>query len=174
MGDYAIRHRICTFLSDMKDYFRGTRVLAKKTAVTAIIILLLGTGFIYPSRQGQEQENFGMNLAEEADENSERQVTTSDLLKRMVLATVIVAGLGIAAVYLSRKVLPKYGAGNGRHIRLLETMSLGSGNRLALLEVENKKILIGSGGNGVSRISEFENDADTLKETGQTTNGDFD
>jgi flagellar biosynthetic protein FliO len=151
--------------------FEVYKVFAKRTVIAGFIILFLGAGYVYPDQQ--QQDNFGMNLTKKADENSDRQVTGTDLMYRMFWSILIVAGLGIGVVYLSRKVLPKYGTGKGRYIRVLETLSLGSGNRVCLIEIEDKRLLIGSGSNGVSRISELEKDTKTFKETGQIKNGDF-
>lgn len=138
---------------------------AKRVIPIAFIILFLGAGYVYSEQNAEE--NFGMSIEDEGGESSAEEVSSTDLLYRMVWSVLIVAGLGVGVIYLSRKVLPKYGAGKGKYIRVLESVNIGSGNRICLVETEDKKILIGSGSGGVSRLSEIGKSEEIGNETEQ-------
>lgn len=66
------------------------------------------------------------------------------LFLRMMLAVGIVIGLGAAALYLSRKVLPRVTNAAGREIRIVETTCLGPRKALHLVEVGHQRLLIAS------------------------------
>ncbi len=68
----------------------------------------------------------------------------SGLFLRMMLAVGIVMGLGVAALYVSKKVLPRVTHTAGREIRILETTCLGPRKALHLVEVGNQRLLIAS------------------------------
>lgn len=67
-----------------------------------------------------------------------------ELFLRMMLAVVIVIALGAAALYLSKKVLPRVAGAGGREIRVLETACLGPRKAIHLVEVGNQRLLIAS------------------------------
>ncbi len=67
-----------------------------------------------------------------------------DLFGRMMLSILLVIGLGAAAFYLSKKVLPKVARGSAKEIRVVETVYLGPRKALHLVEVGHHRLLIGS------------------------------
>ncbi len=68
----------------------------------------------------------------------------TELFFKMMFSVVLVIGLGIGALYLSKKVLPKVTNGPGKEIRILETTCLGPRKALHLVEVGNQRLLIAS------------------------------
>jgi flagellar biogenesis protein FliO len=67
-----------------------------------------------------------------------------ELFARMMLSVVVVIALGVGAVYLSKRVLPKVTSTAGKEIHIRETVYLGPRKALHLIEVGTHKLLIGS------------------------------
>ncbi len=66
-----------------------------------------------------------------------------DLVAQSLAAVLVVLVLGGAAIYVTRKVLPRFGAGQGRRIRLVETVHLGAHKALHLVRVGDRVLLLG-------------------------------
>lgn len=75
------------------------------------------------------------------------------LLIRMLVSVGIVAGLGLAALYLSKKVLPRVANPAGREIRIIETTGLGPRKALHLVEVGGQRLLIASTSDRITMLS---------------------
>jgi len=73
---------------------------------------------------------------------------------RTMLAVVFVIVLGAAAIYVSRKLLPKIAARPGREIRIVETVHLGPRKAVHLIEVGKRRFLIGSTNENVRKLAE--------------------
>jgi flagellar biosynthetic protein FliO len=67
-----------------------------------------------------------------------------ELFVKMMFSLVLVVLLGVAAMYLSKKVLPNVARIQGKEIHVLETTSLGPRKSLHLVEVGSQRLLIGS------------------------------
>jgi flagellar biosynthetic protein FliO len=66
------------------------------------------------------------------------------LFLRMMLSVGIVMALGVAALYVSKRVLPRAAHAGGREIRVIETTYLGPRKTLHLVEVGSQRLLIAS------------------------------
>ncbi len=75
------------------------------------------------------------------------------LFLRMMLAVVIVGGLGAATLYLSKKVLPRVTNTAGREIRIVETTCLGPRKALHLVEVSGQRLLIASTNDRITMLT---------------------
>jgi flagellar biosynthetic protein FliO len=80
------------------------------------------------------------NLAEPSD----LSLGSGELFAKMMLSVVLVIALAVAAMYLSKKVLPKVTKASGKEIRVVETSYLGPRKALHLVEIGPQKLLIGS------------------------------
>jgi flagellar biosynthetic protein FliO len=78
-----------------------------------------------------------------------------ELLFRMMLATALVIVLAVAALYLSRRVLPKMARGAAKEIRVLETTYLGPRKALHLIQVGPHRFLIGSTNENISSLAQL-------------------
>jgi flagellar biogenesis protein FliO len=76
-----------------------------------------------------------------------------ELFLRMMLSVGLVIALGAAALYLSRKVLPRVTHASGKEIHVLETAYLGPRKALHLVEVGNQRLLIASANDSVMMLS---------------------
>jgi flagellar biosynthetic protein FliO len=76
-----------------------------------------------------------------------------ELFLKMMLSVGLVVSLGIGALYLSRKVLPKVTNTTGKEIRVLETTYLGPRKALHLVEVANQRLLIASTSDHITTLA---------------------
>jgi len=78
---------------------------------------------------------------------------TGQLLSRLALSVVLVIGLGAAALYVSKKVLPRVTNTMGREVRVIETTCLGPRKALHLVEVGSQRLLIASTNDSVTMLT---------------------
>jgi len=78
---------------------------------------------------------------------------SKELFLKMMLSVGLVIGLGIAALYLSKKVLPRVTNAPGKEIHVLETAYLGPRKALHLVEVANQRLLIASTHENVTMLT---------------------
>jgi flagellar biosynthetic protein FliO len=76
-----------------------------------------------------------------------------ELFLKMMFSVGLVIGLGAAALYLSKKVLPRVANAPGREIHVLETTYLGPRKALHLVEVANQRLLIASTNENVTMLA---------------------
>jgi len=74
---------------------------------------------------------------------------------RAVLALLFVLALLIAAIYVSKKLLPKITNLPGKEIRIVETVHLGPRKAVHLLEIDNRRFLIGSTNENVTKLADL-------------------
>jgi len=87
----------------------------------------------------------GSLFANDANLWSQRNdLGTGDLVSKTVIAVLIVAAFGAAAIYVSKKFLPKLTNLPGREIRIVETAHLGPRKAVHLVKIGNQRFLVGS------------------------------
>jgi len=79
---------------------------------------------------------------------------TSDAVKRLLAAIVIVLVVGSAAIWASKKYLPKIAAAKGKNIKLIETVTLAPQRHVHIIEVGTQKFLIGSSVDSVRMLAD--------------------
>ena len=72
------------------------------------------------------------------------EAASRELYFKTIIAVLFVLVLGIAAVYVSKKILPKITNLPGKEIHLVETAHLGPRKSVHLLEIGSRRFLIGS------------------------------
>jgi len=77
-------------------------------------------------------------------EKIKSDTNSSELFYKMLQAVGIVVVLGVGAIYLSKKFLPKITNPPGKEIRIVETTHLGPRKSLHLIRAGNRDLLIGS------------------------------
>ena len=77
---------------------------------------------------------------------------------RAVLAVLFVLALFVAAIYVSKKLLPKITNLPGKKIRIVETVHLGPRKAVHLLEIDNRRFLIGSTNENVTKLADLSSD----------------
>lgn len=93
-----------------------------------------------------------------------------DLSYKMLVSILLVVVLGAAAIYVSKKLLPRITNLAGKEIRVLETVHLGPRKAVHLLKIGNQKFLIGSTS---ERITKLANVTDGLTDSSMTERDDY-
>ena len=78
---------------------------------------------------------------------------SGELFLKMMLSVGLVLGLGGAALYVSRRVLPRVTHAPGKEIHILETAYLGPRKALHLVEVGGQRLLIASTSDHVTMLT---------------------
>jgi flagellar biosynthetic protein FliO len=78
-----------------------------------------------------------------------------ELFYRTMIAVVFVIVLGAAAIYVSRKLLPRIAKLPGKEIRIVETVHLGPRKAVHLLEIGDRRLLIGSTNESVTKLADL-------------------
>lgn len=78
-----------------------------------------------------------------------------ELYSKTLLAVLFVLVLGIAAIYVSKKLLPKITNLTGKEIHIVETVHLGPRKAVHLLEIGNRRFLIGSTNETISALADL-------------------
>ncbi len=98
-------------------------------------------------------------------------LSTRELFYKMMLAVLLVAVLGTAAIYISKKFVPRITNLSGKKIQVSETVHLGPRKAVHLIKIGNRRLLIGSTNESITKIADV---TDTLAETNlspKETNG---
>ena len=90
------------------------------------------------------------------DPNFSERLTDSagsqELFFKMMLSVLLVAVLGVTAIYVSKKLLPKITNLPGKEIRIIETAHLGPRKAVHLLEIGGRRFLIGSTNENITKL----------------------
>ena len=79
----------------------------------------------------------------------------SELFYRTMLAVIIVIVLGVSAIYLTKKLLPKITNSSGKEIQIVETVHLGPRKSVHLIEIGNQRFLIGSTNENICKLADL-------------------
>ena len=80
---------------------------------------------------------------------------SGELFGRAMLAVLFIVVLGVAAVYVSKKLLPKLTNLPGKEIRVVETVHLGPRKAVHVLEIGGRRLLIGSTNENVTKLADI-------------------
>jgi flagellar biosynthetic protein FliO len=147
----------------------------KSLVLLAVVLLGAGTFIVYsaqspadkvesektrpePNRPQVETESKNIQLFKNDPNffyNSDYSPLGGEFSVRAILAVLFVLALFIAAIYVSKKLLPRITNLPGREIRIVETVHLGPRKAVHVLEVDNRRFLIGSTNENVSKLAEL-------------------
>lgn len=77
-----------------------------------------------------------------------------ELFFKMMLSVLLVIALGVVAIYISRKVLPRITNLPGREIHITETVHLGPRKAVHLLRIGSQWLLIGSTNENITKLAD--------------------
>jgi flagellar biosynthetic protein FliO len=149
----------------------------KKKIVALFIAVALGGGALVvcsaesPVTEPQKTTSYNpYRLAENDSNHTGGPFDTRELFLKMMGAVLLVAVLGIAAMYISKRFLPKITNLPGKKIHILETVHLGPRKTVHLLQIGNQQLLIGSTSEGITALADV-TDA-TMDLSSQETDND--
>lgn len=118
----------------------------KKTQAVLILasVLLL-------SSVAMSEGTAGPNELQKVGQNT---LDTSEALKKLLASMLVIIVLGGAAIYLTKKVMPKVNAAMGKEIKVIESLRLGPRKHLYLVRIGNRKLLVAGGGESVNCLAD--------------------
>ena len=93
---------------------------------------------------------------------SNNGLSTQEMFYKMMFAVLLVVVLGIAAIYISKKFVPRITSLSGKKIQISETVHLGPRKALHIIKIGNRRLLIGSTNENIAALADV---TDTLSET---------
>ncbi len=81
-------------------------------------------------------------------------LSSRELFYKMMASVILIVILGGAAMYVSKKFLPKITSRADKNIRILETVHFGPRKTVYLLKAGEKKLLIGSAGDSIAMLAD--------------------
>jgi len=81
-----------------------------------------------------------------------------DFFFRAMLAILFVVVLGVAAIYVSKKLLPQIAGVPGKEIRIVETVHLGPRKAVHLIDIGHRRFLIGSTNETITKLADLNED----------------
>jgi flagellar biogenesis protein FliO len=79
---------------------------------------------------------------------------SSQALRTLVTSTVVILVIGVGAMYLAKKVMPKVSAAMGKELRVVESISLGPRKHVYVVKVGTRKLLIGGANEAVTFLAD--------------------
>jgi flagellar biosynthetic protein FliO len=135
--------------------------LKSKKGILVTAVLLMGCALLVcaanTSAEGGETSIFSNSkpLIDEQQEPGRLDDSIGDALRRMVFAVLIIILLGAAAIYASKKVLPRFSQMQGKKIKVIETIHLGTRKAVHLLEIGGQQILVGSTNDRITKLADI-------------------
>jgi len=148
----------------------------KKIVVFLITVVLGGSVLIVCSAQSatngiqSEKLDFDPCQPETVTESKNGSLFTNDsdfsggpdynsggreLYFRAILAVLFVVVLGVAAIYVSKKLLPRIANLPGKEIHIVETVHLGPRKAVHVLEIGSRRFLIGSTNENITKLADI-------------------
>jgi len=81
-------------------------------------------------------------------------LSTRELFYKMMLAVLLVVILGTAAIYISKKLVPRITSLSGKKIQVFETVHLGPRKAVHLIKIGNLQLLIGSTNESITKLAD--------------------
>lgn len=94
----------------------------------------------------------------------------SAMFFKMMFAVVLVVGLGITVVYVSKKMLPKITNAPGKEIKVIETAHLGPRKTLHIIKAGEKKLLIAAACDKITLLADISETLSAAHDHGVSTN----
>lgn len=140
----------------------------KKTIVTVLVAVLAAGAVVVLCSEGsgsEGREGLSNKLSSGIFDDSnfpgrkDERFGSGELFYRMILAILLVVVLGVAAIYVSKRLLPKITTLPGKEIRIVETVHLGQRRAIHLIEAGGRRIMIGSTNEAITKLAEVGSEA---------------
>ena len=79
----------------------------------------------------------------------------TEIFYKIMFAVVLIIALGAAAIFMTKKFLPKIAKLQGREIRVIETVHLGPRKSVHLIEIGTRRLLIGSTNENIRKLADL-------------------
>ena len=132
----------------------------KKIVVSLIAVALVSGALVLCSAQSRASEQKktpsynSYSLSGNDPNHLGGAFDTRELFLKMMAAVLLVVVLGAAAIYISKKFLPRITNPPGKKIRVLETTHIGPRKMVHLLKIGNQRLLIGSTSENITKLAD--------------------
>jgi len=129
-----------------------------------VIALCSGMAIVYsaPSGTGESTKSLLLDNSDSVYSTQPNLAIGSDgnldadgLFFKMILMVLVVVVFGVAAIYLSKKVLPKFSRLPGKRIQVCETVHLGPRKAIHLIKIDEQTLLIGSTNENITKLADI-------------------
>ena len=93
---------------------------------------------------------------------TDNSLGSRELFFKMMVSVLFLVALGAAAIYVSKRFLPKFTNLPGKEIRIAETVHLGPRRAVHLLEIGERRFLIGSTNENITKLADLNNNFSEL------------
>ena len=131
--------------------------------------LLPGVARVIATSGAQPQDEFPTLSTPEQTQETESELKSSNSLSgppsgreffyKMLLSVLLVVALGAAAIYVSKKLLPRLANLPGKQIRVLETAYLAPRKGIHLIQAGNRRLLIASTNETITMLADVTDSA---------------
>ncbi len=138
--------------------------LSRKKLVVFLLIITLCSGarFVYSAQSDANESTKSLfdNSGSPNDSTpsftlgSDDNRVDGELFFKMILMVLLVVVLGAAAIYLSKRFLPRFTRLSGKRIQVCETVHLGPRKAIHLIKIGKQAILIGSTNENITRLAD--------------------
>jgi flagellar biosynthetic protein FliO len=138
-----------------------------KIKLVVILAGLILAGGLYPlvSRVKATQEQKTEDGGQKAEDSFPAfQTGGREYFYKMLLSLVLVAALGIAVIYVSKKLMPRLTNQTGKQIRVIETAYLAPRKGIHLVQAGNRRLLIASTNETITMLADITEAADFAAE----------
>ena len=141
------------------------RSYKEKTAILILLTVMICGGIAVADLEaGNDSTITNKKLPGSDDSNYQMLINT-------LKAILFVGIFGAAAFYITTKLVPKIANSSDKNIRIIEHVSLGTRKSLHLIEIADRRILLGSGVDKIVKICEFKSEAHPVNEQDEKHNG---
>ncbi len=87
--------------------------------------------------------------------NTKKEPGTRELFFKFMISVLFLAALGAGGIYISKRFLPKISNLSGKEIHIVETVHLGPRKAVHLVEIGERRFLIGSTNESITKLAEL-------------------
>ena len=126
------------------------------------VVLCSGATFVFSAQSDTDESTkslFGISGSLDGNQSdltigSDGNLDAGGLFFKMILMVLLVVVFGVAAIYLSKKLLPRFSRLPGKRIQVSETVYLGPRKAIHLIKVGKQTLLIGSTNENVTKLAD--------------------
>ena len=141
-------------------------VLSRKKIIVFVVTVVLGGSMLLVCSAQTSTDGTKLGNSESKSDsifgndpnfvkNTNSGSSTRDLFFRFMVSVLFLVALGTGGIYISKRFLPKITNLSGKEIRIVETVHLGQRKALHLLEIGERRFLIGSTNENITRLADL-------------------
>jgi flagellar biosynthetic protein FliO len=139
---------------------------SRKKILVFLVTVVLGSGVVLVCSarsdiEGTELENSELKsnslFGNDPNflKNTKNESGTRELFFKFMVSVLFLVALGAGGIYISKRFLPKISNLSGKEIRIVETVHLGPRKAVHLLEIGERRFLIGSTNENITKLADL-------------------